>query len=433
MTPESETAADPTPLDPEVRKCPYDYYAALHASGEAARDEGPVGWVVPGHGDLSSIGTDTKRFSSMMYGEEGPKLTGVSPEPYNDEVNALIAGMEPLANALFCADPPAHTRQRVLATKALNAERVRKMEPMIHETVDDLIDGFIDDGRCEFITQFAIWLPLTMVSNAIGVDRADMKDFKRWTDHIAVGLVEQLDNDQRAEVLRNVQQFEEYMLPRIEERRSSPRDDLLSALVNEELDLDELEGQEIAGPRQLTNSEILSIVSQILAAGNHTTTDLLGNTMVSLLSNPEAMAAVRADHGLIPNALEESLRLDAPVQCTYRITTQDSEVRDTTIPAASMVAVAWGAAGHDPEVFPDPEKFDISRSNVKKHLSFGHGPHFCVGNNLARVEARIGFERLLTRLDDIRLADGPPPERRDQFAFSGYGEINLEFSKSDAG
>lgn len=415
-------------VDPQVTQCPDPYYRQLFAHGAAAYDEGPVGWVVPGYDDLSTIAVDPGRFSSAFFGDAGPTMTGISPEPFSDEVNGLLAEMPPLANALFNADPPTHTRQKALVLKALNAHRVRQMEPLIHQIADELIDGFIDDGRCELLQQFAIWLPMTTVCTVLGVDRADMRQFRRWTDHIAMGLVEAMGNEMRAEVLRSVIAFEHYMLQRIAARRSEPEDDLLSALVHAELDSDDEALAGTDGRRKLSDAEIVTVILQVLSAGNHTTTNLVANALVQLIGHPEAMADVRADHSLIPNFLEESLRLEAPVRCTYRVTTTGVEVGGSEIPPGSMVSVAWGAAGHDPAVFAEPDAFDIRRANAKRHLSFGHGPHFCVGNQLARTQARIGFEHLLDRLQDIRIVG--ELEREPTFAFMGYKAVHLEFRKA---
>jgi cytochrome P450 len=417
-------------LDPKVPHCPELYYRQLFADGAPAYDEGPIGWVVPGYEDLSSIVGDTGRFSSRVFGEGGPTLTGISPEPFSDEVKALLEELPPMANTLLIADPPPHTRQKALVLKALNANRVRQMEPMIRQIADDLIDGFLDDGRFELLEQFAIWLPMTTICTVLGADRKDMRQFREWTELAVTGAAEALDNPMRAEVLRAVNAYGRYLLERIAERRAEPQDDLLSDLVNAELDADDaaLEGVGERVPRKLTDSEILSVVLQLLSAGNHTTTSLIGNALVLLIRHPEAMAEVRADYSLIPSFLEEALRIEAPVRCTYRVAPQGGHVRGATIPPASMVAMAWGAAGHDPAVFPEPDKFDIHRANAKRHLSFGHGPHFCVGNQLVRTQTRIGFERLLDRLHDLRIIG--EPKRIQSFAFMGYEAVDLTFTKA---
>ena len=339
--------------------------------------------------------------------------------------------MEPLANALFAPIPGPHAPTGARHPRA-NAERVRKMEPRsrgrrradrrlhrrrtlrVHHPVRDLAaadDGLEHDrGR---------------PGGHEGLQEVDR--------NIAVGLVEQLDNDQRAEVLRNVQQFENYMLPRIEERRSSPRDDLLSALVNEELDLDELEGQEIAGPRQLTNSEILSIVSQILAAGNHTTTDLLGKARCSPALEPRDDG--RRQGGSRPDP--QRARGVASPGCPGPVHLPDHDG-------------GFGSARHDDSGGVDgggglgsrgARLRGIPRPREVRHQSRQReeAPQLRARTALLRRQQ----PRQGRGADRLREAADPPgrhpagrrspPERRDLFAFSGYEEINLEFSKSDAG
>lgn len=422
--------------DPEVMECPFGFYADLHAEGTAAYDEGPVGWVVPGYDDLVEMSKDTHTFSNELHGAKGMTLMGVSPEPYSPEVAELAERMHPMANVLFFSDPPNHTRTRVLATKALNAARIRAMEPRIHAIVDQLVDAFVDDGRCDLINQFAVPLPANLMGEVLGIDAADMKDFKRWSDHVAVGIASALGNEQRREVAQSVIEFQEYLLERVAQRRERPTDDLLSAIVHAELDLQDLreleEAQDVTleGPRTLTDSEIISIAFQVLSGGNHTTTDLVGASVLRLIRHPEVMEEVRADPGLVTNLLEETLRIESPVQCTYRVTTQPARLRDTDIPAGSMIGANWGAAGHDPRHFPDPNRFDIHRPNARRHLSFGHGKHFCVGSNLARAEARIAVTTLLERLEDIRLSDGAELRHDPTYAFNTLLSLPIEFRRA---
>lgn len=425
------------PTDPDQLACPWKYYAQFHAAEAAAIDEGPVGWIVGGYEDLIKLGKNPKEFSNQFYGPEGTKLIGASPEPPSDEVLELIAQLHPMANALVLADPPLHTRQKAIAIKSLNAHRVREMEPLIHELVDGFIDQWIDDGECEFVSQFAIWLPLTLICTAIGLplnaqsSLDDRERFKRWTDHIEAGYLEPLTNEQRIDVAKSVLEWQGVMLELIAERRETPTGDLLSALVNTELadDDEALQGEALVGSRKLSDAEILTAVSQLFSAGNHTTTSAIANLMVALVETPQAMADLKADPSLIPDAIHESVRRNAPVRCLYRVTPADADVRGTTIPAGSQVMAAWGAAGHDPDVFEDPERFDIHRPNVTKHISFGQGNHFCVGSQLARTQMRIAFEHLLARLDDIRFAPGKDPEPLLHLAVGGYEKVHLQFTK----
>lgn len=412
--------------DPDVMQCPFGLYRELHADGAAVHDEPGIGYLVHRYADVTALAKDTRRFSST-FGLTGDML-GVDPSPYSPEVQALVDRFRPMApNALLMSDPPAHTRHRALVTKALNARRIREMEPKIRELCEQLVDAFVDDGRCDIVSQFAVRLPVIMITDALGVDRADMDRFKVWSDHLISGIIGRLDNEQRLVVARSILEFQDYMEPRIAERRREPTDDLLSDIVNVELGLDE-DGA-AAGPRKLTDPEVYAFIGQLLAGGNHTTGDMIGSATVLMAQHPEQMAELRADPSLIPSFLEEVLRMDGPVQCTWRRTTTDVEVAGVDIPAQSMLSPMWGAANKDPSVFPDPDRFDMHRPNAKKHLTFAHGPHFCAGAGLARAEGRIAFETLLSRLDDIRLVDPGGLRRRADFSTNGWERAEIAFTK----
>ena len=425
------TAAMATPqrqrlTDPATIESPYDLYAELHHGCPVKHEEG-LGWLVSRYEDVRRMALDTRHFSSSVAGADGPRHMGVSPEPLSDEVKELLEQYHPMDNALFTADPPAHTRHRALVNKALNPRRVRQLEGKMRDIADELVDRFIEDGRCELHTQFGIGLPLTVIADTLGVEREDMTDFKYWSDCMLAGNIDVLDNTRRAEVARAVIDFQQYMIPRIEARREHPRDDLLSDLTNAEIEDTDAEGA-VAGPRRLTTAELLPIVSQLLLAGNETTTNLIGNGLVLLIQHPEVMAEVRADHALIPAFVEEVLRFDGPIHCTFRRAKPGAEVAGEAIPEGEMVIPMWGAASQDEAVFEDPRVFDIHRLNAKRHLTFGVGPHFCAGAEMARVEARVGFEVLLSRLDDIRLAPREHLQHHPSFSARGYRHVHIEFT-----
>ncbi len=411
--------------DPETAKCPYPFYADLHAEG-GIREEPALGWLVGRYAQVYALALDTRRFSSSIAGEGGPRHMGVSPEPLSAEVEALLEQYHPMDNALFTADPPAHTRHRALVNKALNPRRVRQLETKMREIADELVDRFIADGRCELHTQFGIGLPLTVISDTLGVDRADMPAFKYWSDCMIAGNLDVLDNERRAEVARAVIEFQQYMIPRIEERRVTPRDDLLSDLANAEIAGDDV-GAEPGAPRRLTTAELLPIISQLLLAGNETTTNLIGNGLVVLIQHPEVMAEVRADHSLIPAFIEEVLRFDGPIHCTFRVAKAGAEIDGQEIPEGDMVIPMWSAAGQDEDVFPNPRTFDLHRPNVRKHLTFGHGIHFCAGAEMARVEGIVAFQTLLGRLENIRLAPEEDLALNPGFSARGYQHVHIEF------
>lgn len=417
--------------DPEVLECPFPYFEQLRSSGEPVHEEPGVGLLVPGYSDVLEIGKDMELFSTNITGGRGKHLLGLSPEPYSSQVEELVAQYRPMATdvLMLSGNKRSHDREKALVVKALSPRRARELEPQMRDICNELVDAFVDEGRCEFQSQFAAPLPVTIIADTLGVDRADWPTFKGWSDHLFTGFQEQIDNAERAKVARSILDFQAYMMERIESRRESPRDDLLSDLVHAEVEAHELEDADFESKRRLTDAELLGIVVQLVTAGNHTTAALLGTAIVMLLEHPETMAELREDLDLIPNFIEEVLRYDAPVPATWRITTGDVEIGGCPVGAGSMVVPMWSAANQDPDLFPDPRTFDIRRPNGRRHLAFGQGPHFCPGAGLARTDTRIAFETLLTRLDNIRLAPGQTLEHTPSFSVRTYKEIQLEFDR----
>jgi cytochrome P450 len=419
----SAVAGELAITDPAVARCPYPFYERL-LDREGVPEDPMVGWMVGKFADVARVTTEQANFSNRYFDDQGPRHMGVGTEPLSAEVEQLLTQYHKMDYALAFADPPDHRRHRSIALKSLNPRRVRKLRSYMREVAEELVDGFVDDGHCELHSQFGINLPLIVIADTLGVDRKDLREFKHWSDCMIAGNLDVLDNTRRAEVARAVIDFQAYFLPRIAERRDSPRDDLLSDLVNDEADDVAADGD---GDRHLKDSELLAIVSQLLLAGNETTTNLIGNGLVLLTQHPEAMAEVRSDYRLIPNFLEETLRYDGPVHCVFRKAKRDTEMNGSVIPAGSTVLPVLGAASQDPEVFSEPRRFDIHRSNAKKHMTFGHGPHFCVGAEMARVEGQVAFETLFDRLGDIRLAPDALLEHHQSFSTRGYKEIRIEF------
>jgi cytochrome P450 len=403
---------------------PGSHYAQWLASeASAAVNDDLGGVVVWRHKEVAAVALDTATFSSAFLGTNGPRYMGHSPVPYSAEVEELLAQYYPEEPALLVADPPIHTRHRMLVAKPLGSRRVRLLLPEIERVANALVDGFIASGRCDIVADFAVPLPLTIISDALGVNQADHAKFKYWSDMQVAGTLEVLDNIQRAEVARAIIALQQYLLPLIEDRRASPRDDLMSDLVHATID-----DPTVEGPRQLTTGELLPIIGQLLVAGNETTAKLIGLAMVILLRKPDLLETLRATPSLIPGFIEETLRLDPPVHAGFRVARRDTEIAGCPVHAGQRVAASWGAAGRDPEVFADPERFDIHRANAARHMAFGFGPHLCAGAPLARAESRIAFEVLLRRLHDIRLSPGTALRRSPGHSLTGWQSVPIEFT-----
>jgi len=300
----------------------------------------------------------------------------------------------PQMNTLLTADPPEHERFRLLVNRAFTAERVNKMHGLIQQTVDELIDSFIDQRKCEFVSEFAVPLPIKVIAQQLGVSQADLPKLKQWSDAFIARLGHMLSREQEIECAKDIIAFQHYFRDVIESRQKQPEDDLITDLVQ----------AKVAGERSLDTAELLSIVQQILVAGNETITSALAAGMLLLTKNPQQMKLVQTDLSQLENFVEEVLRMESPTAGMWRVVTQDTKLGDVDLKAGSLVMLRFDAANRDPIKFQEGERFDVCRHNASNHLSFGHGIHFCLGAMLARKEMRIAYERLLLRHKNIRLA-----------------------------
>ncbi len=399
---------------------PYTLYRQMHAGSGIAIDP-EIGLAVAGYADVVELSKNTGLYSSSITEDDrGPRHMGVSSEPVQDDVEEILSNAHPIVNALFTADPPVHTRHRKVISKALGPRKVRELEPQIRTIANDLIDAFICEGQVDLLPAFAVPFPVTVISDILGVDRKDIWTFKHWGDLMISGNIDMLSHERRREVAHAVVDLHRYFVPRIEQRRLQPSDDLLSEMVNARID----------GEAPLNTQELLPIIDQILLAGHETTTNLVGNGIVALLRDPALVAQLRTQPALIELFVEEVLRWDPPIQCTYRRATADTQLQGCPIPKGGMVLPMWAAANRDPAEFPAPDEFDITRRNVRKHMGFGYGPHFCAGAELARLEARIAFELLLERLEDLELDEAASDlTHLPSFASHGYQRVVLRFNK----
>lgn len=336
------------------------------------------------------------------------------------EVMEIYAQGYPPVDTLLTNDPPAHTRYRVLVTKAFSARRVATLEPKVREIAAELVEKFARDGKVELMSQFAVGLPMTVIADALGVPREDMDKFKRWSDDSVAPLGGMISAERQIECTRSIVEFQHYFAAKLEERRVAPRDDLLTDLLNARL--------EKTSP--LNMAEMLSILQQLLVAGNETTTNLIGSAMMLALQHPDQMRSLIDDPTLIGNFIEEALRTESPVQGLFRVTKADTELGGTLIPKMSRVVMMYASGNRDDAQFPDADHFDIRRANARTHLAFGQGIHFCIGAALARLEARVAFEILLARLKNIRFAAGNDFAHTPSFILRGLKALHLEFDRS---
>ena len=403
-------------VTPEVLECPYDFYRRVRE--EAPVHQTPLGfWVVSRYDDVMSVVRDPDRFSSDM---RNSFMAG----PPSDELKEIQAqGFAP-ANTLLTNDPPSHTQFRGLVNKAFMPKRVAQLEGAIRQIANDLVDRWIGDGRVELVTQFAVGLPLTVIADALGVDRADMPRFKKWSDDAVAPLSGLLTQEQLLECARSRVEMQHYMAERCRERELEPRDDLLSDLVQAQFDSGERAGERMDMP------ELLNVIEQLLVAGNETTTKLIAAAMMLLIEHPDQMRAVRGNPELITNLAEEALRLESPVQMLPRVAKVDVQIGGMHVPEGSILMMLYGCANRDDAKYPSADQFEVARANARTHLAFGQGPHFCPGAALARSEARIAFETLLGRCTDWAIDSSveQPTHRELSMTLRGLSALHLTFT-----
>ncbi len=397
------------PLSPEALADPYPLFERAHRETPVFFSERFNLWLVTRYEDIWTALRDPATFSSAISTTVG---TQVSPE-----VEAVLAEGWGEVSTLVTSDPPAHTRFRALISKAFTPRRVAEREGRIREIAATLVDGFAADGRTELVGRFAFPLPMTVIAEILGVPHEDLDRFKRWSDDIVARLSAELPAERQVTCARGLVEFQHYFSERLDERARAPRDDMLTDLLN----------ARIEGTEPLSRGEQLSMLQQLLVAGNETTTNLIANMVVLLLQRPEAWRAVCADPARAAAAVEEALRMESPVQGLFRSTTREVELGGVRIPAGAHLQLLYAAGNRDAAEFAEPGRFDLARANASSHLAFGGGAHFCLGASLARLEGRIALQTLATRLPGLTLEPGSALVRVPHFFLRGFEQLQVRW------
>ena len=411
--------------DEDMVRCPFPLFDDLRATDPVHYSDALGAWVLTRYDDCLAVLHDPVRWSTRMHTGPNPlnevlgrRMEELSATPEGAALVAESTAVIARGPVLASADPPVHVRQRKLVNGAFRPSRLRAMEPLVRQVADALIDDFAPRGSVELVREFAVGLPMAIIANALGVGDEDLETFKRWSDDMVMPVGNQSPSvDQVRGYLESHRDFSAYFNAKIDERRRQPADDVISDIANAEIEGETLERR-----------EQLSIISQLLTAGNETTTKLITAIARYLAEYPDVQARVRADRGLVPALVEEVVRLEAPVGGLFRQATTDIEVGGITIPAGDHVWVLYSSANRDHERFGCPADFDIDRPDLKDHVGFGHGQHYCLGAGLARLEATVGTNALLDRLDAIVLAGANDFTFEDSYLLRGLRELHLEFT-----
>jgi cytochrome P450 family 142 subfamily A polypeptide 1 len=373
---------------------PFGAYAWMREHAPAYHDERNDLWALTRYADVKAAGTDPAVFSNAG---------GIRPQ------------FPPLP-MMIDFDAPEHSRRRKLVSAGFTPRRVKAMENQVRAVCDDAIDAVCERGECDFVRDIAAPLPLNMIGDLLGVNRGDRPDLLRWSEDMLRSQGSPDPGGMEAAMQAFIE-YETYMGPVFAGRRRTGADsDLVGALVHAEIDGDRLDHDSLVYESLL-----------ILIGGDETTRHVLSGGMLALLEHPRQLERLRADPGSLPAAVEEMLRWVTPIKDMVRTTTRPVDLHGARIPEGAEVMLVYPAANRDAAVFDRPETFDAARE-PNPHLAFGFGAHFCLGNQLARLELRIMFEQLFARLPDLDLATREPLPRRASNFISGLESMPVTFT-----
>ncbi len=411
MAAPSERSLDSyNPFDPDVQEDPWHYYGLLRREAPVYKDPHTGLFMVSSYELVVQVLKDWELFSNRFGVAMGAAnasesfagaLSGEEAEAAL-ETGPLERPLMPV-DTMLTADPPEQKRYRSLVDKAFRLKRVRSLEPRMRALCDELIDAFIERGRAEIRSEFAVPVPLTIIAEQLGVSSTDLGTFKKWSDGFVAQLGGMASEEEQEKARGLIFEFQRYFAEIVKDRRAEPRDDIISDMVNAQVD----------GERSLDMPECLSILQQLLVAGNETTASTICEGVRLFAENPDQWQKVKRDPGLIPNAVEEILRHATPTSNMWRVCKQDTELGGVEIPQGSMVMIRYAAANRDESVFPEPDRFDVERKNANAQIAFGLGIHYCLGAQLAKSELAKSFEALSERLATIRIDPAAPPLRHN--------------------
>lgn len=409
------------PMAREIQQNPFPYYAAMRERSPVHRLGKSRVYCISRMSTLRDVLGNTAVFSS----EASNAPTRARDQDLVTKMLEIMSTGYPVKDTMLTCDPPAQSRYRKTVGKAFSTRRVLELEPRVRAAVDAMIDAWPAKGRVDFMNQFAIGFPVRVISEllSMGLDRE--ADIKRWSDDSVAAIGVELEPERRLSAARGIVELQHYWAGRFKDARENPTDDLVSDLAQATFQ------EEDGTKRTLDVPEMLSIVQQFMVAGNETTTKLLNETMKLLLSNEGEWEAIRSEPSRIEAVVEEALRLSTPNQGMFRQVREDVVLEGLEVPAGSTLWLIFGSANRDESVFPDPDTFDPTRTNLKEHVAFGRGAHFCPGAPLARLEVRVALEQLTKRISEVRLADGNSFEYEPSYILRGLSALELEVTRAD--
>lgn len=408
------------PLEPQTLQCPFPWYETLREQAPVHFVAGRGMWFVTSRELVAEALTNHEAFSSNFGVPQLP-----APESVAAEVAEIEAEGWPAVPTLLTADPPEHHYYRRMVAKAFTPRLIAQQEPAIRRIATEVADQIPVGQPVEFIPTFAAPLPLRVIAHILNVPDDRIGDFKRWSDQFAATVGAELDDAGRLEQARSLLEFQRYFAAQLDDRRATGRGDLITGLVNAPTAED--------GDEPLSTAACLSIIQQLLIAGNETTTKLLSGTLHLVAQSPKWWDWLRENPtDRAEPFVEEALRYLTPVQSMFRIATAETTLGGYTIPAGALVVLAFASANRDEAQFDRADEFNPERPNAKTHLALGHGIHACLGAPLVRLETSIAFQELARRFSAVRFAEGPDAndfEYEPSFMLRGLRRLNLIFDE----
>lgn len=394
--------------NPAFLQNPYPMYQRFHTELPIFYDDISEMWFFARHTDVDAILRD-RRFGRSILHIMGREELGLPPD--NPAYEPFIKLGQ---HSMFDKEPPEHTRLRSLVHKAFTPRRIRDMQAHIQRITDDLLDQAEAKGEIDLLEDFAVPLPVTVIAQLLGIPESDRGQLRPWSNAI-VKLYELSHTPQQAaDAIAASQAFNDYLVSLANQRRSNPQDDLITALVM----------VEDAGD-QLTTDELVSTCVLLLNAGHEATVNVVGNGFNALFKHPGQMDSLKSTPALIPPAVEELMRFDTPLQLFRRWVLQDMTYEGIELKQGTEVALLFGAANHDPDIFDKPTTLQFAR-DPNPHISFGGGVHYCLGAPLARMELQIAFETLLRRFPNMVLIEEPAYHL--SYVIRGLQSLNVRLS-----
>ncbi|MFG3168341.1 cytochrome P450 [Streptomyces sp. NPDC048200] len=394
------------PWDPAFVADPYPAYEELRARGRVHHYEPTNQWLVPRHADVSALLRDRRLGRTYQHRFTHEDFGRTAPPPEQEPFHVLND------HGMLDLEPPDHTRIRRLVSKAFTPRTVERLKPYVEGLAGELVGRLVEAGGGDLLTDVAEPLPVAVIAEMLGIPESDRAPLRPWSADIC-GMYELNPSEEvAARAVRASVEFTEYLRVLIEARRKEPADDLISGLI----------AAHDAGDR-LTEQEMISTCVLLLNAGHEATVNSTVTGWWNLFRHPAQLADLRADHTLIPTAVEELLRYDTPLQLFERWVLDDIEIDGTTVPRGAEIAMLFGSANRDAEVFASPDTLDLSRAE-NPHISFSAGIHYCIGAPLARIELAASMSALLTRAPGLRLTE--EPVRKPGFVIRGLEGLKVE-------